>query len=345
MRTEDFDYTLPEELIAQQPLARRSDSRMLIVEPAKVTDSRVRDLADQIQSNDLLVFNDTRVMPARLYGEKKETGGRVEILIERITTNTDAKGMVKASKSPPPGTIIRVANADVVVGKRDGVFFELHSTTQPWLDLLHHHGEIPLPPYITRAAGENDLERYQSVMAQKEGAVAAPTASLHFDDLLIQRIQQRGARIGKLTLHVGAGTFQPVRVNDIEKHQMHSELFEVGENLVNQVRQTQEEGGRVIAIGTTVVRALESASTSGELQAMQGDSQLFITPGYPFHVVDALLTNFHLPRSTLLMLVSAFAGTDAIRRAYQHAIEQRYRFFSYGDAMWIPGRANLKNPT
>lgn len=340
MRTDDFDYSLPEELIAQEPLAGRSDSRMLVVAPDGLRDEQIRDFADEVSENDLIVFNDTRVMRARLFGKKAETGGRVELLIERITRDDCAKGMVKASKTPQIGAVLVVAGTKVIVEGRDGVFFELRSPDIAWRELLEQHGELPLPPYITRAAGESDLERYQSVMARHEGAVAAPTASLHFDDAMIQRITKQGASIGRVTLHVGAGTFQPVRVSDVAQHQMHAELFEVSERLVEQVQATRARGGRVIAIGTTVVRALETAAASGDLCAMRGDSRLFITPGYRFRVVDALLTNFHLPRSTLLMLVSAFANVEAIRMAYQHAITERYRFFSYGDAMWIPQRFN-----
>ncbi len=344
MHTDDFDYQLPEALIAQQPLPGRSDSRLLILGPDTITDSAIRQFADEIRATDLVVFNDTRVIRARLHGVKTQSGGKVEILVERVYSPQRALGMIRASKTPPPGTLIDIqsakgdASTQVVVGERAGTFFELTSPQRDWYGLLEDFGEIPLPPYITRTADASDSERYQSLMAANDGAVAAPTASLHFDEPLLQRIRDTGAQIGRVTLHVGAGTFQPVRVDNIAEHQMHAEVFAVSETLVDQVRETRARGGRVVAIGTTVVRALESAAASGELQAGRGDSRLFITPGYRFRVVDALLTNFHLPKSTLLMLVSAFSGIERVRAAYAHAIEQQYRFFSYGDAMWMPQR-------
>lgn len=344
MHTDDFDYELPEALIAQQPLPGRSDSRMLVLAESGLQDRAIRDLADAITVRDLVVFNDTRVIKARLHGHKAETGGKIEILIERVESGVDALGMVRASKTPPPGTVITISSrreadtVQVTVGERDGEFFRLHSPQQEWYALLEQYGELPLPPYITRAADSADAERYQSLMASNDGAVAAPTASLHFDADLLAQIRARAADIGRVTLHVGAGTFQPVRVDDIAQHQMHAEVYAVSDELVAQVAATRARGGRVIAIGTTVVRALESAATSGRLQAGRGESRLFITPGYTFKVVDGLLTNFHLPRSTLLMLVSAFAGTERVREAYAHAISRKYRFFSYGDAMWLPQR-------
>ncbi len=344
MQTDDFNYELPEALIAQQPLPGRSDSRMLVVGESDLRDRAIRDLAAEITDRDLVVFNDTRVIKARLHGHKTETGGKIEILIERVESSAAALGMIRASKSPPPGTGIAISSPRqteavvVTVGERAGEFFRLQSPSKDWFTLLEEYGELPLPPYITRSADASDDERYQSLMASNDGAVAAPTASLHFDAELIAQIRQRAADIGRVTLHVGAGTFQPVRVDDIAQHQMHAEVFAVSEELVAQVAATRARGGRVIAIGTTVVRALESAAVSGVLQAGRGESRLFITPGYAFRVVDALLTNFHLPRSTLLMLVSAFAGIERTRAAYAHAVAQRYRFFSYGDAMWIPHR-------
>lgn len=344
MHTEDFDYELPEALIAQEPLPGRSDSRMLILGGSAITDSAIRSFPDQIRARDLVVFNDTRVIRARLYGHKAGSGGKVEILIERVLSSDQALGMIRASKTPPPGTPIDIRSerskdtVQITVGEREGMFFRLQSPQHDWYLLLEQHGEIPLPPYITRSADQTDIERYQSLMATNDGAVAAPTASLHFDETLLRQITDSGADIGRVTLHVGAGTFQPVRVENIAEHQMHAEVFAVSEELVAKVQAARERGGRVIAIGTTVVRALESAAQSGDLIAGRGDSRLFITPGYRFRVVDALLTNFHLPRSTLLMLVSALVGIDRVKEAYSHAVAQKYRFFSYGDAMWIPQR-------
>ncbi len=317
---------------------------MLVLGETAITDSAIRTFPEQINATDLVVFNDTRVIRARLHGFKSESGGKVEILIERVLSSQQALGMLRASKTPPPGTLINIqsdrtaAPAQITVGEREGMFFRLQSPQQDWYVLLEQHGEIPLPPYITRSADQQDIERYQSLMAANDGAVAAPTASLHFDENLLRQIADTGADIGRVTLHVGAGTFQPVRVENIAEHQMHAEIFAVSDDLVAKVQAARERGGRVIAIGTTVVRALESAAESGQLMAGRGDSRLFITPGYRFRVVDALLTNFHLPRSTLLMLVSALVGIDRMKQAYAHAVAQKYRFFSYGDAMWIPQR-------
>ena len=338
MKKSDFHYDLPPELIAQAPLAERSASRLLWVPPAPAAleDRTFRDLPQLLQSGDLLVFNDTRVIPARLFGHKS-TGGRVEILIERLLGADEARAQLGVSKSPKPGARIALdAGGEAEVLGRDGEFYRLRfhvpESLEQW---LLHAGRLPLPPYIQREPGKDDDERYQTVFARQVGAVAAPTAGLHFDDALLHALRARGVQFGHVTLHVGAGTFQPVRVDDIHQHRMHSEWLNVGAELVQQVRRTREAGGRVIAIGTTVVRALESAMRDGELQPFAGDTQIFIFPGYRIHSVDALLTNFHLPESTLLMLVSAFAGKERIFAAYEHAVRERYRFFSYGDAMLL----------
>ncbi|HEY1137895.1 MAG TPA: tRNA preQ1(34) S-adenosylmethionine ribosyltransferase-isomerase QueA, partial [Xanthomonadaceae bacterium] len=289
-----------------------------------------------VRPGDLLVFNDTRVIPARLFGQK-ESGGRVEILIERLLPDNAARAQVGASKSPKPGSRIQLdAGGEAEVVGRDGEFYQLRfhvpGALESWLQKA---GRLPLPPYIQRAPGQDDDERYQTVFARELGAVAAPTAGLHFDDALLATLREQGVEFGHVTLHVGAGTFQPMRVDNIHEHHMHSEWLNVGAALVEQVRATRARGGRVIAVGTTVVRALESAMRDGELQPFAGETQIFIFPGYRIRSVDAMVTNFHLPESTLLMLVSAFAGKDRVFEAYRHAVEQRYRFFSYGDAMLL----------
>lgn len=330
----DFDFELPPELIAQTPLAERSASRLLQVQGAQLTDRRFSDIVDLLQAGDLLVFNDTRVIKARLFGVK-ETGGKIEALVERILDARTVHAQVRASKSPPPGTRIRLADAfDVTVGERFGEFYTLHFPADAF-ELLEQYGSLPLPPYIDHEADAYDETRYQTVYAKQPGAVAAPTAGLHFDEALLQQLTARGVKQAFVTLHVGAGTFQPVRVEDLSQHKMHSEWYTISTETVDAVRATKAAGRRVIAVGTTSMRALESGSQSGELQAGSDDTQLFITPGYTFKTVDQLVTNFHLPKSTLLMLVSAFAGYDHIRAAYAHAIEQKYRFFSYGDAMLL----------
>ncbi len=341
MKKSDFNYDLPAELIAQAPLAERSASRLLLVPPAPgaFEDRHVRDLPDLLQPGDLLVFNDTRVIPARLFGQKA-TGGRVEILIERLLGGQQARAQVGASKSPKPGSRIALdAGGEVEVLGRDGEFyllrFEVPEALESW---LVHAGRLPLPPYIQREPGADDRERYQTVFARQVGAVAAPTAGLHFDEPLLERLRARGLQFGHITLHVGAGTFQPVRVDDLSQHVMHREWLNVGAELVQQVRRTRAAGGRVIGVGTTVVRALESAMRDGELYPYAGETQIFITPGYRIRSVDAMVTNFHLPESTLLMMISAFAGRERVLDAYRHAIAQRYRFFSYGDAMLLWGR-------
>lgn len=338
MKKSDFHYDLPEALIAQAPLAERSASRLLVVPQGDgaFADRQVRDLPDLLQAGDLLVFNDTRVIPARLFGQK-ESGGRVEILIERLLPENRVRAQVGASKSPKPGSrIVLDGGGSAEVLERDGGFyllrFDVPDALESW---LQQAGRLPLPPYIKRDPGADDDERYQTVFAREVGAVAAPTAGLHFDDALLDALRARGVEFGHVTLHVGAGTFLPMRVDDVRDHRMHSEWLNVGAALVEQVRATRARGGRVIAVGTTVVRALESAMRDGELLPFAGETNIFIFPGYRIRSVDALVTNFHLPESTLLMLVSAFAGKDRVFSAYVHAVREQYRFFSYGDAMLL----------
>lgn len=338
MKKSDFNYVLPEALIAQKPLPNRDASRLLCMnrDTGQIVDRQFTDFIDLINKDDLLVFNDTKVIPARLFG-KKRSGGKIEVLIERILDDHHAIAHVKASKSPKEGTLIDLDNGHCceVQGREDDLFKLEFKGDSSLLSLLEQIGHIPLPPYITRADDESDLTRYQTVFAKTAGAVAAPTAGLHFDENLLEKINTRGINTVFVTLHVGSGTFQPVRVENLADHLMHKEYFAVSAATVEAVQQTRARGGRVIAIGTTAVRALESASKSGQLTAGCGDTDLFITPSYEFKSVDAMLTNFHLPESTLLMLVSAFAGYQPIMEAYQHAIEQSYRFFSYGDAMFL----------
>jgi len=337
MKKSDFNYHLPEHLIAQKPLPDRSASRLLCMdrESGRIADRQFADFIDLISERDLLVFNDTKVIPARLFG-RKQTGGKVEVLVERILDAHHAIAHVRASKSPKAGAVIELDEGHrcIVLG-REGDLFQLEFPGANLFELLEQIGHMPLPPYITRADDESDLTRYQTVFAREAGAVAAPTAGLHFDQAMMDRIKAKGAQTAFVTLHVGSGTFQPVRVEDLSEHLMHKEFFSVASDTVDAVRQARERGGRVIAIGTTAVRALESASRSGRLEPGFGDTDLFITPGYQFKSVDAMLTNFHLPESTLLMLVSAFAGYGPIMQAYRHAIDQSYRFFSYGDAMFL----------
>lgn len=331
-----FDYQLPTELIAQSPPAQRGASRLLHLDSAgHLHDGLFSDLPDLLRPNDLLVFNDTRVIKARLRGHKS-SGGKVEILIERITDPRKALAHIKASKSPKPGNTIVIADAfSIEVLGRDGELFELEFPDRV-LDLLDQYGATPLPPYIEHAAGQEDDERYQTVYAHAPGAVAAPTAGLHFDQAMLDTLADRGIRHTFVTLHVGAGTFQPVRVENLAEHQMHSERYSVSAHTLDMIRAARAAGGRIVAIGTTSVRALESAAQHPEQTGpIEGDTRLFITPGYQFTYIDVLITNFHLPKSTLLMLVSALAGMEPIRRAYAHAIQSQYRFFSYGDAMFI----------
>jgi S-adenosylmethionine:tRNA ribosyltransferase-isomerase len=339
VKTSDFHYHLPPELIAQAPLPERSASRLLHVPPgdAALEDRHVRDLPALLQPGDLLVFNDTRVIPARLFGAKA-TGGRVEILIERLLPGGEARVQLGVSKPPRIGSRIALdagGEAEVLARGEEGFWhlrFHVDGALEDW---LQRAGQMPLPPYIQRAPQAEDAERYQTVFAREAGAVAAPTAGLHFDAPLLDALRARGIGIGHITLHVGAGTFQPVRVADVRQHRMHSEWINVGAELVGQVRRTRAAGGRIIAVGTTVVRALESAMVGDELRPFAGDTGIFIFPGYRIRSIDALLTNFHLPESTLLMLVSAFAGKARVFAAYEHAVRQRYRFFSYGDAMLL----------
>jgi S-adenosylmethionine:tRNA ribosyltransferase-isomerase len=342
LKKSDFHFDLPHELIAQTPLPERSASRLLLLDVAAGSreDRMFRELPGLLRPGDLLVFNDTRVLPARLHG-RKESGGAVEILIERVTGAHEATVQLGVSKKPKEGARIELADGSraVVLG-RDESFFRLRfEAPEPLEKLLLKLGEMPLPPYIERHADATDLDRYQTVYARAPGAVAAPTAGLHFDEALLAELRGRGVDFGYVTLHVGAGTFQPVRVEDISEHHMHREWLNVGAGLVEQIRRTRAAGGRVIAVGTTVVRALESATVDGELHPFAGETQIFIFPGYRITSIDGLITNFHLPQSTLLMLVSALAGREFMLDAYRHAVEQRYRFFSYGDAMLIlPGR-------
>lgn len=338
MKKSDFHFDLPSDLIAQAPLPERSASRLLLVPPGATAfeDRTVRDLPALLAPGDLLVFNDTRVIPARLFGQKA-TGGRVEILIERLLPDNEARAQIGASKSPKPGSRIALdAGGEAEVLGRDGEFYRLRFEVGEGLEnWLLHAGRLPLPPYIRREPGQDDLERYQTVFAKEIGAVAAPTAGLHFDAALLDALRARGVEFGHVTLHVGAGTFQPMRADDLRDHRMHSEWLNVGAELVAQIRHTRERGGRVVAVGTTVVRALESAMRDGDLQPFAGETQIFIFPGYCIRSIDAMLTNFHLPESTLLMLVSAFAGKDRVFEAYAHAVREGYRFFSYGDAMLL----------
>lgn len=339
MRTEDFNFYLPEALIAQHPTENRTASRMLHLDSAHQTlaDALFIDLPDYFQAGDLLVFNDTRVIKARLFGQK-HTGGNVEVLIERVINTQTAYAHVRASRAPKVGTRLTLCNAfEVEVTARHDDLFELHFLSDfSVLDLLEQFGALPLPPYITHTATAEDEARYQTVFNKHLGAVAAPTAGLHFNEAILETLKQKGVTMAYVTLHVGAGTFQPVRVDNIHEHHMHSEWYQIPQATAALIQATQARGGKVTAIGTTSLRALESAAQR-DLQALagEGETSIFITPGYRFKVVDRLFTNFHLPKSTLLMLVSAFAGLDNIKKAYAHAIAAQYRFFSYGDAMLI----------
>jgi S-adenosylmethionine:tRNA ribosyltransferase-isomerase len=338
MKVSDFRFDLPEHLIAQYPLSKRSASRLLHLErdTGQVHDRQFADLPDLLEPGDLLVFNDTRVIPARLWAQKA-TGGRVEILIERMVSASEALVQLRVNRKPTVGSRLIVdQTGEIEVIGREGEFWRLRIVTGPeWPELLDRVGHMPLPPYIERGDEALDEDRYQTVFARVPGAVAAPTAGLHFDDAVMDRLRERGVETGWCTLHVGAGTFQPVRAKRVEDHIMHAEWLEVGLDLVASVRATKERGNRVVAVGTTAVRSLETAAAGGELEPFAGDSRLFIYPGYEFRVVDAMVTNFHLPGSTLLMLVSAFAGRENVLAAYRHAVEAEYRFFSYGDAMFV----------
>jgi len=343
MQLSDFDYQLPEKLIAQSPLSERNASRLLVVNPVKETllDRGFSDLAEFIEAGDLLVFNDTRVIPARLFGQKPG-GGKLEVMVERVLDREYLLAHIRSSRAPKSGTqMVLEKNINcTMVRRQDDLFVLRCQGDKSWFELLEQYGHVPLPPYIRRADEKMDRERYQTVYAQSPGAVAAPTAGLHFDTAMIDRLTARGVNTAYVTLHVGAGTFQPVRGVDIDSHVMHAERIHVSQRVCDAIIETQQAGKRVIAVGTTVVRSLETAAATGKLLCFEGESQMFIKPGFRFNIIDAMITNFHLPKSTLLMLVSAFAGTDFIRRAYAHAILQQYRFFSYGDAMLIPSKKN-----
>ena len=347
MQLSDFNYELPADLIAQHPLANRTDSRLLEVRAegqnnVQLIDRQFKDILSLIKTGDLLIFNDTKVIPARLHG-KKETGGNVELLIERISGDKQAWVQIRASIVPKTGSIVNIHNQSgesfpVEMIGYDGRFYEVRFPENVF-GLLERFGELPLPPYIEHLPNSEDAQRYQTVIAKNPGAVAAPTAGLHFDESILQQLRDAGVQLATVTLHVGAGTFTPVREEDLSKHKMHHEWFSIPEQTLQAIEETKKNGGRVIAIGTTSLRALESHALS---QQSSGETNLFITPGFAFKTVDCLLTNFHLPKSTLLMLVSAFAGMDDIRAAYQHAINQKYRFFSYGDAMFLCRLENTK---
>jgi S-adenosylmethionine:tRNA ribosyltransferase-isomerase len=347
MKTRDFDYQLPEQLIAQTPSEVRSHSRLLHYsrDDQSISHLRFSDIIDLINPEDLLVFNNTRVIPARMYGVK-QTGGKVEILVERLTSEFRCLAHIKASKTPKPGSELTLQDPDalqaqnspyltVTVEGREGDLFVLKSKINTMAEIMERIGHMPLPPYINRDDTSEDFSRYQTVYAATPGAVAAPTAGLHFDQPLLEKLQNKGVESAFVTLHVGAGTFQPVRSERIEDHQMHFEYLVVPQETVEKCQQTRRNGGRIIAVGTTTVRSLETASQEGELQAFAGETDIFIYPGYQFKSIDALITNFHLPESTLLMLISAFAGKDEMLRCYAEAVNEEYRFFSYGDAMFI----------
>ncbi len=349
MRLSDFDYQLPEELIAQEPLPERAASRLLVVDPLSesLCDAQFSNLAEFFEADDLLVFNNTRVIPARLYGQK-QSGGKLEVMVERVLDDKFLLAHIRSSKSPLPGARLeleKVIKCDMVK-REDDLFVLQNQGDTSWYELLEQYGHVPLPPYIQRNDEHRDRERYQTVYAQFPGAVAAPTAGLHFDQAMIDRLIDRGVNIAYVTLHVGAGTFQPVRGDNIDNHVMHAERIDVSQAVCDAVTATRHKGKRVIAVGTTVVRSLETVAATGRLLAFSGESKLFIKPGFNFNIVDAMITNFHLPKSTLLMLVSAFAGTDIIRSAYAHAIMRQYRFFSYGDAMLLTSsRMKIKPAT
>ena len=340
MRVADFDFDLPSDLIAQFPPAVRGGSRLLHVEASgALADRWFSDLPALLRPDDLLVINDTRVIKARLFGVK-ESGGKVELLVERVLGEFEALAFIRASHAPKPGSRIHLAedvSLDVLARQEDLTQLRF---PRPVFEVLQRLGRLPLPPYIEHAPTADDEARYQTVYADEPGAVAAPTAGLHFDEAMLAALREQGIRTVQVTLHVGAGTFQPVRVETLAEHRMHSERYTIPQATVDAIDQTRARGGRVVAVGTTSLRALEAAAQPGKLHAGSGETDIFITPGYRFRVVDTLITNFHLPRSTLLMLVSAFAGVDTIRAAYAHAIRERYRFFSYGDAMLLEKRCS-----
>ena len=346
MRTQDFDFYLPDSLIAQHPTSTRNASKLLYVssQTGVLEDKQFVDFAHFLSAGDLLVFNDTRVIKARLFGTK-DTGGQVELLVERVLDEHHVLAHIRASRAPKAGTMLRLAEAfdAKVIGRDDDLFHVQFMGDTTVLDLLESYGALPLPPYITHDADAQDDERYQTVYAKHAGAVAAPTAGLHFDETVLSTLTAKGVQIAYVTLHVGAGTFQPVRVDNIKDHKMHSEIYHISDETVAAIKATKQAGNHVVAVGTTSLRALESAAqkalNEGKIDAIleagSAETSIFITPGFNFKIVDKLLTNFHLPKSTLLMLVSAFAGFDAIKQAYAHAVDKKYRFFSYGDAMFI----------
>lgn len=338
LQLSDFYYDLPEERIARYPLEQRSASRLLCLDgkTGKIIHRQFMDLPSLITPNDLLIFNNTKVISARLFG-KKETGGRIEMMVDRVLDSHRVLALLRASKSPKPHSYIHFAE-DIqfeVLGRHDNLFELRCLDSRPVIDVIEERGEVPLPVYFRRSPEESDKERYQTIYAQHKGSVAAPTAGLHFDDKTMQELREKNMEMGFVTLHVGAGTFAPVREEDITQHHMHAEYLDVSSEVCEKVRRTKARGGRVIAVGTTSARSLETACQMGSIDSFQGDTDIFIYPGYEFKCVDVLITNLHLPGSTLLMLVSAFAGYDNVMRAYAQAIEQEYRFFSYGDAMWV----------
>jgi len=342
MRRSDFYFDLPDALVAQRPLPERGASRLLSLNgpTGMIRDLVFADLPRLLNPADLLVFNDTRVMRARLLG-RKESGGRVEILIERLLSSREALVQLRASKAPKPDSLVLLDGGErLKIAGRDEDLFRLSTLDAGFEELMARHGHVPLPPYIRRPDEASDLERYQTLYGRRDGAVAAPTAGLHFDEPMLARLQEGGVRIIHVTLHIGSGTFQPVRVERLDDHVMHREWMEVDQAVCDAVSATREAGGRVIAVGTTSVRSLESAAEEGALRPYRGDTQLFVRPGYRFRVVDAMITNFHLPESTLLMLVCTFAGYGQVMDAYRHAVEQCYRFFSYGDAMFLTRRGS-----
>ena len=349
MRVSDYHFDLPDSLIAHYPMPDRTASRLLHLDgpTGALKHGHFPDVLDLVQAGDLMVFNNTRVIPARVFGVK-DSGGKVEVLVERVLGTHEALAHIRASKSPKVDTKLFLGqdkgeNIEVTMLGRQGALFHL-AFAEPVLDVLGRVGHMPLPPYIERPDEDSDLERYQTVYNQKPGAVAAPTAGLHFDEALLAKLKAKGVETAFVTLHVGAGTFQPVKVEEVKDHIMHAEYVDVQPDVVAQIKATKARGGRVIAVGTTSVRSLESASQSGEIAPMQGDTSIFIYPGYEFKTVDAMVTNFHLPESTLIMLISAFAGYDQVMAAYKAAVEKEYRFFSYGDAMFITRNAQAKGP-
>lgn len=336
MQLSNFHYDLPLELIARYPLKERSASRLMCLKLDGVNHCQFFDLLSLIQPNDLLVCNNSKVIPARLWGQKA-TGGKIEVLVERILDNQRILGLIRASKSPKPGSELLFSKGIrfEVLGRHNDLFEMRYTGPASILSVIEEIGEIPLPPYMERSPEASDYERYQTVYADPKGSVAAPTAGLHFDEAMLDQLRKQGTEIAYLTLHVGSGTFAPVRVEDIKQHKMHAEYVEVSPSLCEKIKQTRAKGGRVIAVGTTSVRGLETASRSGEIKPYTGDTDIFIYPGYQFKSVDALITNFHLPHSTLLMLVAALGGYEQVMAAYKEAVQEKYRFFSYGDAMFV----------